>query len=75
MMVGWRELLILLVIVLVVFGTTRLTRGMRDLGKGVREFKKGMREPEDEPQALEDARNKATSATAQSREDSHQHKP
>ncbi|PJK13913.1 twin-arginine translocase subunit TatA [Lysobacteraceae bacterium NML07-0707] len=74
MMVGWRELLILLVIVLVVFGTTRLTRGMRDLGKGVREFKKGMREP-DEPQALEDARSKAASATAQSREDSHQHKP
>ncbi|PJJ95743.1 twin-arginine translocase subunit TatA [Lysobacteraceae bacterium NML75-0749] len=73
MMVGWRELLILLVIVLVVFGTTRLTRGMRDLGKGVREFKKGMREP-DEPQALEDARSKAVSATAQSHEDNHQHK-
>lgn len=70
-MVGWRELLILLVIVLVVFGTTRLTRGMRDLGKGVREFKKGMREPDEEPQALEDARGK-DAAQAQAREDSRQ---
>lgn len=73
-MIGWRELLILLVIVLVVFGTTRLTRGMRDLGKGVREFKKGMNEP-DEPQALEDARGKDSAAQVQSRDDSRQHEP
>ncbi|PJK08060.1 twin-arginine translocase subunit TatA [Lysobacteraceae bacterium NML120232] len=60
-MIGWRELLILLVIVVLIFGTKRLTSGMRDLGKGVREFKKGMKEP-DEPQSLEDARGKDVAA-------------
>ena len=35
--------LIVLVIVLLVFGTKRLTSGARDLGKAVHEFKKGMR--------------------------------
>ena len=30
-MIGWRELLILLVIVLLIFGTKRLTSGMREL--------------------------------------------
>ena len=55
-MIGWRELLILLVIVLLIFGTKRLTSGMRELGKGVREFKKGMQEPEQEtPQLRSDA--------------------
>ncbi|QNN45189.1 Sec-independent protein translocase subunit TatA [Thermomonas brevis] len=34
--------LIVLVIVLLVFGTKRLTSGARDLGKAVHEFKKGM---------------------------------
>lgn len=57
-MIGWRELIILLVIVLLIFGTKRLTSGMRELGKGVREFKKGMQEPEQEtppPQLRSDA--------------------
>ena len=35
--------LIVLVIVLLVFGTKRLTSGARDVGKAVDEFKKGMR--------------------------------
>ena len=35
--------LIVLVIVVLVFGTKRLTSGARDLGKAVNEFKKGMR--------------------------------
>ena len=34
--------LIVLAIVLLVFGTKRLTSGARDLGKAVHEFKKGM---------------------------------
>lgn len=36
------HLLVVLVIVLLVFGTKRLTSGARDLGKAVHEFKKGM---------------------------------
>ena len=34
--------IIVLVIVLLVFGTRRLTSGARDLGKAVNEFKKGV---------------------------------
>ena len=44
--------LIVLVIVLLVFGTKRLTSGARDLGKAVHDFKKGMQgEDEDKPAA------------------------
>ena len=35
--------LIVLAVVLIVFGTKRLTSGARDMGKAVDEFKKGMR--------------------------------
>lgn len=38
----WHWLVVLLIVVLV-FGTKRLTGGARDLGKAVDEFKKGMR--------------------------------
>lgn len=41
-MIGWRELLIVLVIVLLVFGTKRLKNVGSDLGEAVRGFKKGM---------------------------------
>ena len=44
--------LIVLVIVLLVFGTKRLTSGARDLGQAVHEFKKGMQGDEgDQPAA------------------------
>lgn len=45
--------IIVLVIVLLVFGTKRLTSGAKDLGKAVNEFKKGMRD-EDKPAQLKD---------------------
>jgi sec-independent protein translocase protein TatA len=41
-MIGWRELLIILVIVLLVFGTKRLKNIGSDLGDAVKGFKKGM---------------------------------
>ncbi len=40
--------IIVLVIVLLVFGTKRLTSGAKDLGSAVKEFKKGMRD-DDKP--------------------------
>ncbi len=43
--------LVVLVIVVLVFGTKRLTGGARDLGKAVDEFKKGVRGDEDKPSA------------------------
>ena len=36
------HLIVLLIIVVLVFGTRRLTSGARDLGKAVDELKKGM---------------------------------
>ncbi|KFN43836.1 twin-arginine translocase TatA/TatE family subunit [Arenimonas oryziterrae] len=41
-MIGWKELLIVLVIVLLVFGTKRLSNIGKDLGGAVHGFKKGM---------------------------------
>ncbi len=41
--------LIVLAIVLLVFGTKRLTSGARDLGKAVNEFKKGVRGDDGNP--------------------------
>ena len=43
--------LIVLAIVLLVFGTKRLTSGARDLGKAVSEFKKGVHGGDDKPAA------------------------
>jgi sec-independent protein translocase protein TatA len=40
--IGWRELVIVLVIVLLIFGTKRLKNVGSDLGEAVRGFKKGM---------------------------------
>ena len=42
-MVGWRELIIVLVIVLLVFGTKRLGNIGADLGNAIKGFKKGMK--------------------------------
>lgn len=51
-MVGWRELLILLVIVLIVFGAKRLRNIGEDLGGAIKGFKKGMAEPDAPPGQL-----------------------
>ena len=45
------ELLVILAIVVMLFGTKRLTSGARDIGKAVDEFKKGMRGEDDKPAA------------------------
>jgi sec-independent protein translocase protein TatA len=55
-MIGWRELLIVLVIVLLIFGTKRLKNIGSDLGEAVKGFKKGMGgdeggKPADKPEA------------------------
>ncbi|HEY0334856.1 MAG TPA: Sec-independent protein translocase subunit TatA [Stenotrophomonas sp.] len=53
--------LIVLVIVLLVFGTKRLTSGAKDLGSAVKEFKKGMHD-DDRPngQLSDQTRNSET---------------
>ncbi|WCE05510.1 Sec-independent protein translocase subunit TatA [Pseudoxanthomonas sp. JBR18] len=60
--------LVVLAIVLLVFGTKRLTSGAKDLGSAVKEFKKGMRD-EDKPAArLSDEARGADEAAAKERE-------
>ena len=52
--IGWQELLIVMVIVLVVFGSSRLPSLMRNLGRSANEFKAGMKEPVSDPDKLEE---------------------
>ncbi|MFT4257392.1 MAG: Sec-independent protein translocase subunit TatA [Pseudoxanthomonas sp.] len=55
---------IVLVIVLLIFGTKRLTSGAKDLGKAVNEFKKGVKGEDDKPGQLGDeSRDNAASAS------------
>lgn len=49
----WHWLIVLLVVVLI-FGTKRLTGGAKDLGTAVKEFKKAMREDEPAPPPAQD---------------------
>jgi sec-independent protein translocase protein TatA len=55
-MPGWSELLIILFLVLLLFGSTRLPSLMRSLGASAREFKKGVQGIEED---LEEAANSA----------------
>ena len=43
---GYQELLVILVIVLILFGANRLPELARSLGSSVKEFKKGVNEPQ-----------------------------
>jgi sec-independent protein translocase protein TatA len=49
---GFQELLLIFLIVLVIFGSTKLPALGRGLGEGIRNFKRGIKS--DEPSALED---------------------
>jgi sec-independent protein translocase protein TatA len=53
---GYQELLIILVIVLVLFGANRLPELARSLGSSVKEFKKGVNEVKAEDEATPAAR-------------------
>ena len=48
---GYQELLLILVIVLILFGAQRLPDLARSLGSSVKEFKKGVNEIKDDTQA------------------------
>ncbi len=51
---GMQELIIILVILLLLFGSTRLPQLAKGMGKSIREFKKGVGEGEDDAE-LENA--------------------
>jgi sec-independent protein translocase protein TatA len=46
--VGWNELVVILVIVLVIFGPKRLPELAEAMGKSIRKFKEASREVEEE---------------------------
>ena len=52
-MPGFQELLIILLIVLVIFGASKLPQLGRGLGEGIRNFKKGLKNDDDGPAATE----------------------
>ena len=53
--IGPWQLLIILVIVLAIFGTKRLSSLGSDLGKSVKGFRKAMNEAEDEAEKISDS--------------------
>ncbi|HEY9253643.1 MAG TPA: Sec-independent protein translocase subunit TatA [Stenotrophomonas sp.] len=60
--------LIVLVIVLLVFGTKRLTSGAKDLGNAVKEFKKGMSDDERAAQLKDQSRDADKTPSSADRE-------
>jgi len=61
--IGFPELLILLVVVLLVFGPKRLPEMGRSLGKGMREFKDSVTGKDDQPAALPSATETTTTVS------------
>ena len=51
--IGWPEIILILLVVLLLFGAKRLPEMGRALGKGIREFKRSIKGLEDELDAPE----------------------
>jgi sec-independent protein translocase protein TatA len=45
---GWQELILIFLVVLLIFGAKRIPDIAQGIGKGIREFKKALKETEDE---------------------------
>ncbi|MEW6014107.1 MAG: twin-arginine translocase TatA/TatE family subunit [Candidatus Zixiibacteriota bacterium] len=46
--IGWQELILIFLVVLLIFGARRIPDIAQGIGKGIREFKKALRDTEDE---------------------------
>ncbi len=46
--IGWQEITVILIIVLILFGAKRIPDVMKSVGKGIREFRKAMQSIQDE---------------------------
>jgi len=58
MNIGWQEILVILLIILLLFGAKRLPDLARSLGKSLREFKKGRDEAEEPGEEKKEPDNK-----------------
>jgi sec-independent protein translocase protein TatA len=73
---GWGELIIILVILLLIFGPSRLGDLGSALGKGIKGFRKAMKEPDeidvtpskDETQKIEDSKPETATKTTEKKE-------
>ena len=45
---GWQEILLILLIIIILFGASRIPDIMKAMGKGIKEFKKGVDSKEDD---------------------------
>lgn len=59
--ISWPQILIILVIVLLIFGTKRIRNIGSDLGGAIREFRKGVGENEDDDSADDRSKEKPSS--------------
>lgn len=54
---GFTEVLIIIIVLLLIFGAGKIPKIMKDLGSGMKEFKKGMKDDADDekkkPKSLE----------------------
>ena len=62
--IGWQELLVVLAIVLVIFGASRVPEVGRAMGKGIREFRAAVTGGKDEEPADETASEDKSEATS-----------
>ena len=51
-LIGWQELILVLVILVFIFGATKMKDLAKGLGEGVREFKKATSEPPDDSEDI-----------------------
>jgi sec-independent protein translocase protein TatA len=47
MAIGWTEVILILIVILILFGPKRLPELARSIGKAVRAYKMGVNEPEE----------------------------
>ncbi|MCD6521276.1 twin-arginine translocase TatA/TatE family subunit [Candidatus Calescamantes bacterium] len=56
--IGWSELIIIFLVVLLLFGAKRLPEVGKALGKAIREFKKGLQGVKEEPKESDEKEDK-----------------
>lgn len=66
--IGWGEIVLIMLVILLLFGAKRIPEVMRSLGKGVREFKGAMREVtteiENEPNSITETKKESVDKKA-----------